>query len=150
MDRITTVLLKSAHVIDAWRVIPRAIVAMYGFMIYKLFQWYTDIPTHEETSCDDALIRTLIESGMDMERAMEMACTVVDTVGGPTGSQTSFVTVIIGLSSAMFGFYVNSGGAWRKNGDFVMSDGTTGGEIPWRKSDDADKTSRDQRESRPE
>ena len=112
MEKFSDIMMNLAKIMDAWRVIPRVIVAMYGFMIYKLFVWYTGIPTHEEESCNDALVTTLIENGVEIDRAMEMACTIVGTVGGPTTQQTSFVTIIIGLSSAMFGFYVNSGGKW--------------------------------------
>lgn len=115
MDKFTSVMLNLARVIDAWRLIPRTMVGMYGFMIYKLFLWYTAIPTHEQISCSDNTLRTLIDSGMNTERAMDMACTIIDTVGGPTASQTSFVTVIIGLSSAIFAFYVNSGTGWERN-----------------------------------
>lgn len=102
-------MLDIADILDAWRVIPRTMAAAYGFMVYKLFIWYTSIPTHEERECDNSILNTLINSGIDVQQAMEMACTIVGTVGGPTSQQTSFVTVIIGLSTGIFGFYVNSG-----------------------------------------
>lgn len=112
MEKISDIMMQLARIMDAWRVIPRVIVGMYGFMIYKLFVWYTSMPTHEEKSCNESLVATLLDRGVDVNKAMELACTVVDTVGGPTTQQTSFVTIIVGLSSAMFGFYVSSGGKW--------------------------------------
>jgi len=149
MQKISDVLLEGAHIVDAWRLIPRAIVAMYGFMIYKLFVWYTSIPTHEETSCNNALVQTLLENNIDIDKAMELACTVVDTVGGPTGSQTSFVTVIVGLSSAMFGFYVNSGGNWRSAG-VESHNSTKKGSIPWRRGRGNGRDESVERDPRPE
>jgi len=105
-------MLELAKIMDAWRLVPRVIVAMYGIMIYKLFTWYTAIPTHDEKSCDSALIEVLLEQNIPVESVMEMSCTIIDTVGGPTTQQSSFVSIIIGLSSVMFAFYVNSGGKW--------------------------------------
>jgi len=150
MQKTVGVLLNGAHVIDAWRLIPRGIVGMYGFLIYKLFVWYTGIPTHEEKSCDDALIKTLLENNVDITIATEMACTIVDTVGGPTPAQTSFVTVIVGLSSAMFAFYVNSGGSWRTDTNFNTSISGNKGKIPWRKPNDGERERRDERNEREE
>lgn len=120
---IQGIMLDIAEIMDAWRIIPRLLVALYGFMIYELFIWYTKIPTHEEQRCNEALITTLVNNNIPIERAMEMACTIIDTVGGPTTQQTSFVTVIIGLSSAMFGFYVNSGGDSNKRFKPIFDDG---------------------------
>lgn len=142
MSKCRRVLLELAHIIDAWRVIPRAMVAMYGLMIYKLFLWYTNIETFEETTCDNPLIQTLLEQNIDIEKATEIACTIVDTVGGPTSQQTSFVTIVIGLSSAIFGLYVNSGGDWR-NKNYNMYDHEPTGKkdsskIPWRKANKND------------
>lgn len=125
MKKFNDTMMSLARIMDAWRVIPRVIVAMYGILIYKLFTWYTGIPTHTEKNCNDSLVQTLLENGVEVDRAMELACTIVGTVGGPTTQQTSFVTIIIGLASAMFGFYVNSGGKW----EFSQSD--SGEELSW-------------------
>jgi hypothetical protein len=109
MKKIRDNMLYLAEIIDSWRVIPRAMAAAYGYMIFKLFTWYTNMPTYEERQCDDKILQTLISSGVEIRNAIDMACTVIGTVGGPTSEQTAFVTVIIGLSTAIFGFYVNSG-----------------------------------------
>ena len=118
---------------------PSCIIRMYGLMIYKLFLWYTNIETHEEETCDNALIQTLLEQNVDIDRATNIACTIIDTVGGPTSQQTSFVTIVIGLSSAIFGLYVNSGGEWRNKSYNMYDHEPTGNKdsskIPWRKGD---------------
>jgi hypothetical protein len=109
MEKFKQHMLSLSEILDSWRVIPRIMAGAYGFMVYKLFIWYTSMPTYEEKECDNSILQTLLDKGIDVQSAMEMACTVVGTVGGPTSQQTSFVTIIISLSTGIFGFYVNSG-----------------------------------------
>lgn len=105
-------LLDLAEIIDAFRVIPRAFLAVYGVLVYNLYTWFIGIATSVKTSCDAALIETLLKNGVDLAQAQEVACTVVDIVGGPTTAQAAFVTTIVGLSAAVFGLYANSGRGW--------------------------------------
>lgn len=104
--------LNVAEVFDAYRTVPRLFLIMYGVLVYKLYDWFISMQAHVQTACDSALIRILIESGVDIEQAQELACTVVGTIGGPTTQQAGFVTAIIGLSSVIFMFYINSGRNW--------------------------------------
>lgn len=108
-------LMGYAEVIDAFRVVPRVLVGLYGLMVLKLIVWYRNMEPVDQLECDNTILNTLIDTGIDPERGMELACVVVDVVGGPTTEQTAFATAIIGLSTAIFGFYVNSGRKWENS-----------------------------------
>lgn len=108
-------LMGYAEIIDAFRVVPRVLVALYGMMVLKLIVWYRNMEPVDKLECDNTILNTLIDTGISPERAMELACVVVDVVGGPTTEQTAFATAIIGLSTAIFGFYVNSGRKWESS-----------------------------------
>lgn len=101
-------LLAIADVIDGFLLIPRAFIIMYGYLVYNLYTWYTSIPTHIIEKCDAALIKVLLDHGELLNDAKVLACFVADTTGGPTMEQTAFVTAIVGLSTAVFGFYINA------------------------------------------
>jgi hypothetical protein len=111
--------LDVAELIDAYRVVPRLFLIVYGYMIYNVYRWFTAIETAVQTKCDAALIQVLIDHGKTLEYAEALACTVVDMVGGPTTAQTTFVTTIVGLSTAVFAFYANTGRSWgaKKNSE---------------------------------
>ena len=106
------VFLDFAEIADAWRVVPRVLVAAYSIMVFSLISWYRDMNTVEQVECDNAVLTNLLDRGMDAVAASDLACAVIDVVGGPTTEQTAFATAIIGLSTAIFAFYVNSGRRW--------------------------------------
>ena len=104
--------LEIAEIIDAFITVPRLLVSLYGIMVYSLFVWFTSMKTVVQTTCDAAVIEVILQSGKSLEEAQAVACTVSSMVGGPTTAQSAFVTAIIGLSTAVFAFYVNTGRAW--------------------------------------
>ena len=110
-------LLSTAELIDAFRVVPRFILTLYGILIYQLYTWYTAIETTVQTKCDEAILKLLMDHGETLVAAQEVACYVADHVGGPTTAQTTFVTTIIGLATPMFAFYTNTGKKWKTGGD---------------------------------
>jgi hypothetical protein len=103
-----------AESIDAWRVIPRAILIIYGTLVFKLYIWFRSIPTYVQEQCDSDIITSLMNSGISLEEAKVIACQVIDVVGGPTSAQSAFVTTIIGLSTGIFGLYVATGRKWER------------------------------------
>ena len=107
--------LALAESADAWRFFPRTLVTVYGVIVFKLLDWFLHLETLKKTACTQELINTLLSKGIPLEKAQALACTVVDVVGGPTTAQTAFVTVIVGLSTAVFAFYVSSGKDWSKS-----------------------------------
>lgn len=112
MRKFRALAIMLAEAFDIWRIVPRMIVMMYGFLVWSMYTWYKSIPTYVQTKCDTALIEILMSKGLTIDRVREMACYVVGTTGGPTGEQTTFVTIIISLSSAIFALYTNSGRKW--------------------------------------
>lgn len=104
--------LQVAEVADAWRVVPRVLVTLYGVLVFSLYSWYRTLNTVELVECDSTLLRALVDLGTAVESAYEMSCSVVGVTGGPTTEQNLFVTAIIGLATGIFAFYVNSGRKW--------------------------------------
>ena len=101
-----------AEIADAWRIVPRVLVTLYGYLVFSLYSWYRSLETIEIIECDSAMISTLVELGSTLEKAYEMSCVVTGITGGPTTEQNIFVTAIIGLATGIFAFYVNSGRKW--------------------------------------
>lgn len=109
--------LQLAEAVDAWRVVPRLILVCYGWLVHELYLWYVKIPTYVQERCDAAVIQLFIDGGMALEKAQQLACTVIDVVGGPTAAQSAFVTTIIGLSTGIFGLYTSTGRRWDGQGE---------------------------------
>lgn len=101
-----------AEAVDAWRVIPRLILIGYSWLVFQLYLWYKNIPTYVQERCDAAVLKIFLDSKMTLVEAQQLACTVVDVVGGPTAAQSAFVTTIIGLSTGIFGLYTATGRRW--------------------------------------
>lgn len=112
MKNFKNKLLDFAEILDAFRVVPRLILLAYGWLVFALFQWFTNIETHLQTECDPGIFKILQDQGLPLAEIQMFACSTVDTVGGPTTAQTSFVTVVVGLASAVIGFYVSTGKKW--------------------------------------
>ena len=108
-------LLATAELLDAFRVVPRFILTLYGILIYQLYTWYIAIETTVQTKCDEAMMKLLLDHGHQLVEAQAIACYVVDHVGGPTTAQTTFVTTIIGLATPLFAFYTNTGKKWKSD-----------------------------------
>lgn len=104
--------LAMAESFDAWRVIPRLILVAYSALVLNLYLWYISIPTYIQEKCDGAVLKIFLDSGSTIEQAKELACSVMDVVGGPTAAQSAFVTTIIGLSTGIFGMYTATGRKW--------------------------------------
>jgi len=107
--------LAIAESIDAWRIVPRTIVILYGVMVAYLMEWYLHLQTFPKIQCAADVLTAALSKGVPLDKAQELACHVVDIVGGPSTSQTAFVTAVISLSSAIFGFYVSTGKDWSKS-----------------------------------
>ena len=111
-NKLKTISLTCAEHIDAWRIFPRVFVGLYAYLMYALFTWFKSLETFTTTKCDNDVLTKLLESGIDIAQAQEIACTVINIVGGPTTQQTAFVTTICSLAAVIFSFYTNSGRDW--------------------------------------
>jgi hypothetical protein len=116
MSNLKDILLRTAEIFDAWRIIPRIVLALYASLVFSLYLWYRSIPTYVQEKCDNSLLDSLLTQGFELDKAQSVACTVIDIVGGPTMAQSTFVTTIIGLSTGIFGLYVATGRKWDKFG----------------------------------
>lgn len=114
---IRKALLSTAELIDAFRIVPRFILTLYGILVYRLYTWYASIETTVQTKCDATMTQILLDHGNTIVEAQALACYVVDHVGGPTTAQTTFVTTVIGLATPLFAFYTNTGKKWGKEKD---------------------------------
>ncbi len=105
-------MMSAAELVDAWRVVPRLVLIGYVFLIISLYNWFKSILTHVVITCNTTLLSYLMSHNTTIAAAKELACHVVGVVGGPTLIQGAFVTTIIGLSTAIFGLYTNTGRRW--------------------------------------
>ena len=101
--------------VDAWRIVPRAILIGYGVLVYHLIGWFFEQATYVKRECDTAVLETLLKHNTELSKAQEIACQVVDVVGGPTTAQASFIGAIVGLATVVIGFYTTSGRDWQKS-----------------------------------
>ena len=102
IDRIRLKVLTSAELFDAWRVVPRILVAAYGWMCWEIVDWYMDLKPAIIEGCDVSALGDLC------------------LYDAPTTQHAALVTVIVGASAAVFGLYTNTGRSW-----------TTGGFVKW-------------------
>jgi hypothetical protein len=112
--------LAFAEALDAHRIVPRGILLAYGWMVWKVTEWYMSIPVSLRFECQNDVLTTLLATaGMTVEKAKGIACNIADTVGGPTSEQTMFVSIIVGLSGVVIGLYLNSGNSAKWQGNVV-------------------------------
>jgi len=78
---------------DAWRIVPRAIVAGYGYILYKVVFWYMSLHPYMLDGCKSTTITDCI-------------------VQAPTTQHTALVSAIATMASVIVGFYVSSGRKW--------------------------------------
>lgn len=114
MRKFKTWVLNVAEAFDAWRIVPRAMLVSYGYLVWSMYVWYRSIPLHPQIKCDSAVLEVVLSHGVKLAQAAEIACGYVGTVGGPTSEQTMFITTITGLSTGIFALYTTTGRKWQK------------------------------------
>lgn len=95
VDRFRKTYLAVAEWIDAWRLIPRLIVLLFGYGSYKVVEWYMKLEPH--------LIEGCIEAGGRFEQCIAQA---------PTTQHTALLSALFALAAAVFAFYTNNGRKW--------------------------------------
>lgn len=114
MRKFKTWALNVAESFDAWRIVPRAMLVSYGYLVWSMYVWYKSIPIYPQIKCDSAVLEVVLARGAQLAKAAEIACGYVGTVGGPTSEQTMFVTTITGLAAGIFALYTTTGRKWQK------------------------------------
>lgn len=92
--------LAAAEAVDAWRIIPRTLVAAYAYLMAYMIHWYMQLEPYVIEACVEALGSTV---------AQELTKCVVDV---PNMQHTGLLTAVIGISAGVFGFYANTGRNW--------------------------------------
>ena len=83
-----------AEWVDAWRLIPRVLVAGYAYLLYKVVKWYMNMTPYMLEGCD---VDKLAENCLIM---------------APTTQHAALVTAVVGIAAAVFGLYAGSGRKW--------------------------------------
>lgn len=93
IDKFRQIHLSIAEALDAWRIIPRALVGLYCYMLYKIVEWYMDLEPYMLNGCKSQTVLDCI-------------------VQAPTSQHAALVTAVVGISAAVFGLYASTGKKW--------------------------------------
>lgn len=93
IDKFRQIHLSIAEALDAWRIIPRALVSLYCYMLYKVVEWYMALHPYIMDKCV----------------SQNMADCIVQA---PTTQHAALVTAVVGISAAVFGLYSSTGKKW--------------------------------------
>ncbi len=83
-----------AEFLDAWRIIPRTVVLIYGYGMWQVGEWYMSLKPYMLEGCNVELLK---------EKCLVMA---------PTTEHMALVTALLAVAAAIFGLYTNSGKKW--------------------------------------
>lgn len=83
-----------AELIDAWRIIPRAVVGAYFWLAIHSVIWYMNLKPYILEDCD---ISKLGETCI---------------INSPSTQHAVVLTAVFGLGAGIFGFYAKSGRNW--------------------------------------
>ncbi len=86
--------MSMAEFLDAWRIIPRAVVLIYGYGMWQVGEWYMSLKPYMLDNCNVELLK---------EKCLVMA---------PTTEHMALVTALLAVAAAIFGLYTNSGRKW--------------------------------------
>ena len=93
IDRFRQMHLSLAEALDAWRIVPRALVGLYCYMLYKIVNWYMDLAPYVIEKC--------------------VSSNALDCIAqAPTTQHAALVTAVVGISAAVFGLYSSTGKKW--------------------------------------
>lgn len=84
-----------AEWIDAWRLLPRGVVILFGWGVYEAVAWYMAKKPY--------LLEGCIEAGGKVSECLMME---------PTNQHVMLLTGLFGLAAAVFAFYTTSGRKW--------------------------------------
>lgn len=94
IDRLRKYHLALAEMVDAWRVIPRTIVAGYAYLIYWVVtEWYTKLAPYMLEGCVSQAVEDCL-------------------IQAPTNAHTALVVTVVGMAAPIMAFYVNTSKKW--------------------------------------
>ena len=93
IDRFRQFYLSLAEAVDALRIFPRGLIALYCYTLYKVVSWYMDLHPYMLDKCSSP--------------------TVIDCiVQAPTTQHAALVTAVVSIAAAIFGMYAATGRKW--------------------------------------
>lgn len=87
--------LAIAEWIDAWRIIPRGVVILFGYGVYHVTSWYMNLVPYILEGC--------VEAGGTISECLMQA---------PTTQHTALLSALFALAAAVFAFYTGAGRKW--------------------------------------
>lgn len=85
--------LAIAEWVDAWRLIPRAVVGLFGYGVYGVTKWYMELKPYMLEGCQSDVVKDCL-------------------IQAPTTQHTALLTAMFALAGAVFAFYSNAGRKW--------------------------------------
>jgi len=110
--------LAIAEWLDAWRIIPRAVIAGYTFLMWYVIQWYMKLTPYIIEDCDAESFGSI--------------CVVL----APTTQHAALVSTVVGIAAAVFGLYAGSGKKWNGFTEWKKKPGSAEKSTPKRRKDD--------------
>jgi hypothetical protein len=88
-------------------------MALMAFLISVgiVINWYLAFPDVPIIECNETLFLGLLEQGHSVVMSERLACRQVGVIDRPTG-YTTLVSVLVGASAGVFGFYASTGRKW--------------------------------------
>ena len=87
--------LAVAEWVDAWRILPRGVIILFGYGVYSIVQWYMALAPYLLAGC--------IEAGGKVSECL---------ITAPTTQHTALLTAMFALAGAIFAFYTGAGRKW--------------------------------------
>jgi len=87
--------LSVAEWVDAWRIIPRGVVILFGYGVYHVTKWYMELAPY--------LLEGCIKAGGTVPECL---------ISAPTTQHTALLSALFALAAAVFAFYSNAGRKW--------------------------------------
>lgn len=87
--------LAIAEWVDAWRIIPRGVVILFGYGVYHVTKWYMELTPYILEGC--------VEAGGKVPECIVQA---------PTTQHTALLSALFALAAAVFAFYSGAGRKW--------------------------------------
>jgi len=85
--------LALSELLDAFRLVPRVLIGLYCYTLYKVVQWYMDLHPYMLDKCTSQTITDCI-------------------VHAPTTQHAALVTAVVSIAAAIFGMYAATGRKW--------------------------------------
>jgi len=93
IDSLRRFYLSVAEATDAWRIVPRLLVTGYGYLLYSVVTWYSELAPYMLEGCVSETVTDCI-------------------IRAPSTQHAALVTAVVGVAAAFFGLYTNSGQKW--------------------------------------